>query len=216
MSTVALMQARPPFVRFEMGSIEDRDASIAAGRYMAQDCAFAYITPSGSKDVHVARAEEWLRDLNAKANKPEPEYNPQWAQHFNTLYERWKNGAELPAFGTPIRTWPLLSPAQVKKLIDINVTTVEDLAAANEPTLVRIGMGAQELKAKAVKFLEVADSGKTAAQLAAQDIVIEGQARQLDEQNKLIAALNARLDALEATPRQRAPKRQDTDDDPVK
>ena len=44
-----IMQARPPYVQFEMRAVEDRQASIDAGHYVAKDVAYAIITPAGSR-----------------------------------------------------------------------------------------------------------------------------------------------------------------------
>ena len=72
------------------------------------------------------------------------------------MYERWKNGQEMPLNGTPIKTWSAISPAQIKNLIAIGILTVEDLANVNGEGLTRIGMGGQNLKKMATNWLETA------------------------------------------------------------
>jgi predicted RecB family nuclease len=58
-------------------------------------------------------------------------------------------------------------PAQIKTLLDINVRTVEELAAANEETLNRVGMGGRALKQKAIIWLE---SSKRSAESLTEEV----------------------------------------------
>jgi hypothetical protein len=68
---------------------------------------------------------------------------------YQQALENYKQSRETPEQGIAIKDWPGASPAQIKTLLDINVRTVEELAAANEETLMRIGMGGRALKQKA-------------------------------------------------------------------
>lgn len=192
---IGLMQERPPFIRFEIGTVEDRNASIEAGRYIARDIEMVFITPAGSKDVVEREATQWLNEVRQKARQSPPMYNPQWVAHFDAVYKAWKDGQELPVNGTPIRTWSVLSPAQIQNLVSARVLTVEDLAAANEETLRTIGMGSRDLKAKALAFLEQArDGGAIVAKVAAQEVELETLREKVEEQSRIIAQLMADLD----------------------
>jgi hypothetical protein len=197
--SIGLMQERPPFIRFTTDTVEDRNASLQAGRYIAKDVDIVNITPAGSKDVVVRDAKEWLTDIKDRARKNPPEYNPAWAQHFEASYATWKEGNEIPTYGTPIRTWPVVSPAQVTNLVGLKVMTVEDLAVANEETLRHLGMGARDLKAKAIAWLASAkDTGVSVQRVADLETKVEALLSQSEQKDDLIAELTAKLAAQSA------------------
>lgn len=157
---------RPPYVRFEARAEEDREASIKAGHYVARNVDYALITPQGTKDVVERVATEWLEQLREKAMKQE--YPADWARHFEASYAQWKETNTIPEHGTPIKGWQLLSPAQQSQVLAANIRTVEDLAAANEAGIMRMGMGGRDLKQKAQSWLDAAaDKGGLAAKNAA-------------------------------------------------
>lgn len=171
---------RPPYVAFETRAIEDRNASIEAGHYVAHDVDYVVITPAGSKDQIERIAEEWLAQIRKQS--AEGKYNPVWVQHFEAVYRQWKETNTIPDNGTSIKAWPLLSPAQSATVLAANIRTVEDLAAANEDCIRRLGMGGRDLKAKAVAWLESAkDHGKVAAENAALKLELEALRLQVSE-----------------------------------
>lgn len=201
---IGLMEERPPFVQFELREEEDRTQSIECGRYMAKSVAYALIMPAGTRDTVERVAEDWLADIAAKSRQQPPAFPPDWARGFAEMYRLWKEGEAMPQTGTPIKTWPVISPAQAKNLISARVYTVEDLAAANEDTLRMAGMGARELKSKAQTWLEEArGAGAAVAKVAAQQVQIETLQQQLQESQAAIAELNARLAALAPEPKRR-------------
>jgi hypothetical protein len=157
-------QVRPPYVTFEVRSVEDRAASMAAGHFVGKDVNYAIVTPSGSKDRIEKIAEEWLDGM---AEGVRQERIPgEWLEAYTRKYKIWRETREVPEDGTPIMSWPALSPSQAKAILDANVRTLEDLVAANESTLAAIGMGARALKEKAKAWLDSADTtGKTAEEL---------------------------------------------------
>lgn len=159
-------EARPPFVTFEMKAEEDRAASIEAGYYKTKDVAYALITPQGSKDRIEREVTSWLAGMRQSVQ--EGRFPQEWLRNFEENYKAWKEGRELPLNGTPLLTWPVASPSQVKAVIDMGIRTVEDLASANEEAIMRIGMGGRALKDKAVSWLKAASStGKVTEELAA-------------------------------------------------
>lgn len=178
---VGKMDERPPYVAWERLPVEDREASLAAGRYQAKDVDHAVITPAGSKDRIYREVTSWFDHLHQQVN--EGRYNPVWLDAFRKSYEAWKNGEDLPVNGTPIKTWGAISPAQVKTLINADVRTVEDLSQANEQTLVRIGLGARSLKDTAARWL-AENGGK-------QEELVKAQATINDLQERL-----ARMEAM--------------------
>lgn len=187
---IQVAQERPPYVVFEIRAIEDREATLASGHFVAKDVDYAIITPAGSKDRIERVADEWFKKLEDDLRNER--INPQWVTHFRESYKAWKAGMELPETGTPIVRWPAVSPAQVAALLNANVRTVEDLAAANESTITQIGMGGRSLKQRAEAWLQSsADTGKVAEEVAS----LRQAKEELKTQNE---ALLKRLAALEA------------------
>lgn len=186
---------RPPYVSFETKSIEDRAASIEAGLYKTRDVDFANVTPQGSKDRIERNVAEWFEALETQV--AQGRFKREWLTGFRESYKAWKDGRELPLNGTPILTWPVLSPSQVKSTLDAQVRTVEDLATANEETIARIGMGGRALKDKAVSWLSAASgNGKVTEELSALRVKNEAaEARNvlLEKQVKELAAKVAAL-----------------------
>lgn len=163
------LQERPPFVRFETKSFEDREASLKAGHYVGNDVDFAYITPAGSKDIIERNVQEWFEMLRGQVTQ---ERMPaEWADHFFRLYEGFKAGKEPPVNGTPVLNWPGLSPSQVKQLLSLHLRAVEDVAQMNEETIARLGMGGRALKDRAIAWLAAAkDIGVVAEASAAMQV----------------------------------------------
>lgn len=187
--------ARPPFVEFEVRAEEDRAATVEEGHYVAKDVHYALITPMGSKDRIERKVSEWLTMLEEQV--AEGRFEATWLDQYKGAYAAWQKGQDLPETGTPIRTWPALSPSQVKSILSAHIRTVEDLAVANEETLHRIGMGARALKERAIQWLGAAQStGKAAEQIAAlqvanNDLVARNEALQAQ-----LAALAQQVEAL--------------------
>lgn len=153
---------RPPYVVFEQRAVEDRIATIANGHYTTKDVDFAIITRPGSRDSHEKEAEVWLRELGEKArlgNAPVA-----WYSAFEAAYAMWKKGLDTPLNGTPIKGWPVLSPAAQENLIRAGFLTLEDLAATADNQLSNIGTGALSYKLKAVAWLEQASSKGVASE----------------------------------------------------
>ncbi len=134
--------------------------------------------------------------MTRKSRQSPPLYNPEWARAHAEAYKAWKEGQTIPESGTPIKTWPVISPAQAKNLVTARIYTVEDLAAANEDTLRLAGMGARELKAKAIAWIEQATgAGTLVAKLAAQDAKPEDQAAQIASLLEANKAMQAQLES---------------------
>lgn len=145
-------KTRPAYVRFEKVPTEDRAASIQAGRTVMKDVDYVVITAVGTKDEVPRECSSWLPYIKQQVQEgrlPAAHY-----EHYVRSYEAWKKNEELPVDGTPLKVWPVITPAQLKNCLAANVRTVEDLAAINAEATQRIGMGAQELKLKAVTWLK--------------------------------------------------------------
>ena len=182
-------QPRPPYVTFELRPEEDRAQTIETGSYVAVDVAYAIITPQGSKDRIERKVSEWFPQLDQQV--AEGRIPPEWVRNFKEGYKGWLAGNEVPEHGHPVKNWPAASPAQVKTLITAGLRTVEDVAAANEEAIMRLGMGGRALKQRAEEWLRTASSGRKAEEFAALRVKNEA----LEASN---ADLRMRLEALEA------------------
>lgn len=162
------------YVEFEQRAIEDRDASIAAGHYVAKDIEYAKITPPGGNLVVEREVDAELRER----------YAPQ--------YDAWKKGLESPIEGSSLRDWPPASPAWIATLSAMHVYTVEDLARLSEPGIQRLGIGARAMQQKARTWLDAADSqGKVAEEVAALTAKMDDVTAELDrlrEENESLKA----------------------------
>ena len=186
--TPSIAEARPPYVTFEVRAVEDRAATIATGHYVAKDVHFVCITPQGSRDRIERIASEWFEHLESQVR--EGRLPDSWLSHFRAAYKAFCDGCEAPVSGTAVTNWTSASPAQIKQLISAGVRTVEDLAAANEESLRRIGMGGRALKQRAVDWLTAAaGTGKLVEEMT----VLRAANFDLTEQN---AALASRVDEL--------------------
>lgn len=170
-------ESRPPYVMYETRAVEDRAATIEAGYYKTKDVDFAIITPQGSKDRVERNVSDWFEQLTQQVQ--EQRFKQEWLSAFRGSYSAWKEGREIPANGTSVMNWPVLSPSQVKQLLDAKIRTVEDLSVANEESLSRLGMGGRNLKEKAVSWLASASgNGKVTEEIAALKVSLEAaQAR---------------------------------------
>ncbi len=188
---------RPPYVAFERRAVEDRTESEKAGRFMTRDVDFVVVTRPGSRDTVEKEAEVWVREIEEKSRSRsgQPSQVPStWGPAFREAYKLWKSGEELPTSGTPIKGWPLLSPAAQKDVINAGIRTVEDLAALPDNELSQIGIGAVSFKQKAAAWLTAADgTGKAAAEISTLSSKVEQLAALAKEQADEIKSLRARL-----------------------
>lgn len=187
-------EARPPFVRFEVRAIEDREATVEQGHYVAKDVVFALVTPVGSKDTVEKVADDWLANIQEGVKQERiPDF---WYTAYKRALDEFRQGREVPVDGTPITDCAIFSPAQTRLLQDINVLTVENMAEANEETVQRIGMGGRALKQRAQAWLDSSDKGKSAGQLDK----LRQENKELKERDKereaQLAKLSAQVEAL--------------------
>lgn len=170
---------QPAYVRFERRAVEDKAATKASndGTVKYKDIDYALVTPPYSRDVHEQKVDVWLGQMKREASNGRLPH--EWCDRYEEAYRRWKAGEEMPLDGTPIKGWPVISPAQQKTIIALNILTVESLAAANDEGCRRIGMGAVELKNKANAWLKQAkDKGPLTIENAAlKDEVVSLKAR---------------------------------------
>jgi len=192
----------PPHVTFEKRPVEDRAASIEAGHYVAVDVDYAIITPRGGKDRVEKPYAEWIKQQESMAMGEDARIPAQWVDAWKRMYSQWKAGEEMTEDGTPIKSWPVASPAQIRNLLNLNVTTVEQLAHANTEVLTRLGMGGVALKEKAQRWLaEAASTGRSVEEITA----LKGENRMLKERLEAVEKLLAEANLTSKAVKESAP-----------
>lgn len=172
--SVSIAQSRRPLAIFEYSD---------NGQFI-----IAKIMQHGDKfSVTEKNAEEWLAHISQEALQGR--YDPAWVTQFKLEYEAFQKGNELPREGTPIRTWGAITREQQTRLISMNITTVEDLAAFPDAGLGNLGLDGRVLRDLAKNTLEKGDD------LAKRLADAEQANREKDAQLK---RLEDRLAAIEA------------------
>lgn len=195
MSLLNNENARPPYVRFTLKAVEDRNATIESGMYMTKDVEYALISPIGSKDCIEVEASSYIKRLAEDVRGGR--FKQEWLTDIKSSYAAWKEGLEIPENGTSLLNWPLLSPSQRNLLIGIHVRTVEDLASATEETITRIGMGGRALKEKAKEWLRAAtEGGKQASEITALKLQLDSEREKNKQLAEALQNLQAQVDQL--------------------
>ena len=108
------------------------------------------------------------------------------------FYERWLDGQEDPVDGTPLDVCAFIPPALVGHLKNLLIKTAEDLAAATDGDLERIGMGARGWREKARSYIASkgdSDQAVVNAELKDENKQLRDQLEDLTEQvNSLVNA----------------------------
>ena len=178
--TVGGASIRPPYVRFKRVAVRDHAKSTDAGYEVTRDEDFACITPPGSRDCVEKVATEWLKEIEAKSRNGDQGWPFEFVQGFRMAYEQYLQQNEMPPMGTPVRGFPLLQPSEQQRCLSASILTVEDLAAANEQSLSRIGMGARAMSEKASTWLRSRDDGS--AKVASENVNLRAENDRLKDQ----------------------------------
>ena len=120
----------PPKVEFETRYFEDRDATLEAMEFVGIPKDIIRIMPAGSKDVIEKLWEDWYAQRMQDAQNERFPY--EWLKKIKEQYDAWKNDTPVPQLGTLIKTWKHATPRDKAAMEAINITTVEELAVANE------------------------------------------------------------------------------------
>ena len=190
---VAMLSTAPqmPHLFFDEKSVEDRTASIAENRLIMKSVDIVTIRQPGAKDDVEKEALPWLESLHQNAN-----WAPEWVERAKSMHRQWKSGQEITQVGTHVRMWPPVSKAEADMLIAAGVRTVEELSAANEQIIGRIGIGGRDLKNRAIAWMDsAAKDGRGAEELNALRVQNEAQSKQIadlmQKMNQLLAAVPA-------------------------
>lgn len=180
-------EVRPPYVTFESRELEDRNATIETGHMTFREVDYAVITPAGSKDQVERVAEDWLKMIDEQSRQGR--FPAAWVEHYRLAYRRWKDGQEVPLNGKSLADWPPVTKAFYNTLRQIGIHTVEDLAAANEETIQRLGMGGRALVERAKSYVST-DLSKP-EKFHQLEVANKDLTQQVEELTKTVAALQA-------------------------
>jgi uncharacterized coiled-coil protein SlyX len=140
-------------------------------------------------DSIIYELDKWLNSV-IPSELNSGRLHPDIAEYYRKAAKRFREGQEIPVEGTPIKTWPVLTPAQAETVLGIHVRTVEELANLADDGVRRLGMGGIDLKNKAKAWLAAAsDKGKLTHEMAALQ-------KKSEFQESTIATLQAQLDEL--------------------
>lgn len=152
-------------VKFYTKSVENKSESAKQGRPVFREREYIDIKIPGSRDGAARPAT--YRDK----------------QRFPKHYAAFKQRTSAPAEGTPLLEWGPISQSMAMEMAFHNVKTVEQLAEMSD-TLCQQFMGAQNFKAKAVRYLERMKEEVTVdhlqAELASRDKMLEEMQDQID------------------------------------
>ena len=170
-------------VKFFTKTVPDTDASKKEARAIFKDVEYVDIRVAGSRSSHVCRP--------ARHND---------IQRFPKHYEAFKQRKEMPIEGTPLVEWPQISRSQAEELAFLNVKTVEQLSVMAD-NLAAQRMGGYDLKARAIKWLELADAVKDPLETVEKLEAAEKRADAAEERANVLEAslqqLEARLNAMD-------------------
>jgi len=131
-------------------------------------------------------------DTTKKVVRPVKDYDhdgsPTDAQRFPQQWERFKKGEEQSADGWRLREWPAMSRSLCKTLEQMNIFTVEHLAALTDTGL--SFLGAREWREKAKAALALASNSAAATKFAAEN---EHLKNELDSLRSTVSQLSDQL-----------------------
>ena len=137
------------YVEFYVEAIEDQEETVKQGRPIYRDVEMTSIRILGDNKTHV------VRPVDLKGSGSAPPDNIRWPHQ----WAAFKSQQVVPQVGTPITEWPPCSKSQAMTLKTLNIHTVEALAQVSDTNLGNIGMGARDLRDKAIAYLDQAKDG---------------------------------------------------------
>lgn len=180
MTGISISKERRPLAMFEYAD---------HGRFV-----IAKIMQHGDKfSVTEKNADEWLAHIKQEALGGR--YDASWVAQFELEYAAFLKGNELPREGTPIRTWGAITREQGTRLIAMNITTVEDLAASPDSSLGNIGLDGRYLRdlAKSTMASKTEEGAMNAKKIADLEQSDRDNKETIKRMEGMIAELKAQL-----------------------
>lgn len=190
---VSKQSEQAPFIEFILDSEEDREATLkSGGKLMMRDVHIVQLRQRGATDFATVKVSDWLAQAHRDSNAGrQPEH---WASEWEKAYEKWKadmDGENIT--GHDLRKWPGVSKAQLHNLRQTGIITVEDVSRMTDAVVDRMGMGARALRSRAQAWLEQANGESRAEEVAQARDTIKAQASQIEDLQKQVTEINARL-----------------------
>lgn len=193
---IAVQKGGRPHIRFEMRSAEDRNASIEVGHKVYKDIVWVIITPPGGKDVVENHADLWMTNIRDRSQVGQ--YDPEWVEAFAKMLAMFKAGLEMPEDGTPLRMCTtLFTPAEIQNCLGANISSLEQLAGANEEALGRIGMGARALKLRAEEAVKLGEGKEGAMKVEALTIENSELKSKVDALTQIVHEMREQLATMQ-------------------
>jgi hypothetical protein len=137
-------------------------------------------------------AEKYEReDEIPKLKKFEPEIYA-WME---PLYKGWLENNKIDRPGLPLESWPAITKGQIRACHDLGLHVVEDIGTATDTIRQKLGMGANDLIAKAKAWMANKDQSATANKVAELEAVVAKLTEALEEER---AARKAKSKTKEA------------------
>jgi hypothetical protein len=174
--------------RFFMHPVQDKAASLEAGRPIFEEVPYIVIRIPGDKTSEIKRPIRF-GDTTAHDNNK-----------FAREYEAFKLGNEQSLLGTPLSEWGAITRSQVKEMEHFHIRTVEQLSEMPDSTLGNF-RGITSIREKARNYIAAAKGEapmlKMQEELAERDVAMKAMQAQI---NELVSELG---DTKEVTPKKR-------------
>lgn len=184
-----MAEKRSVHARFFLEGILNEAETEKQGRPIYNDVEMCEITSPGDRltRLHIPALEKslYIRDENGARHISR-------AEMFHEEYAAFKRGEARASVGTPLEAWPILTKSRVLELKGLGFLSVDDVAAASDSVLQRMGMGSRELREQARAYIDAAKGGAEtqamAARIAQLEAMIERLAGRVDVAHAPVAA----------------------------
>lgn len=202
-----MSDARRPFIKFEVVTVEDRQTMAATGQHAFKDVDYIVIIPHGSEGKTELREEYnfWVEKMQRQIGPVrapggdtgtpfvvESRFPREWLDEIIKGYKAWKEGKELPLDGTALQQWGVLPPAMLQTFLAQHIRTIEELAEASDEAINPCGMGSRLYRNHAVAWVKLNKEG-TVTRTAAEVTALRAENAEL---KATIGSLSEKLDSL--------------------
>lgn len=157
------------FVEFDLHPVRNAEKSAAEGRPIYDEAEYIKITVPGDKNNIVHRP-----------------VRPSDKQEFSAEYRRFKAGEEMQQSGTPLKSWPGISRAEVEELAFFNVRTVEQLAEMSDGNARNLGP-VMAMRQRARDFIAAAKGNAPLEQVRAENEALKNRLEAMERQMSQLA-----------------------------
>lgn len=155
-----------------------------------------FVRPHGSKDEYGYDAEECIGNWERQANMAEPLMDKEFVSVFRRNYEAFKSGRAPVVNGTSIENWDEIPLPMRSHLVQNGVSSVEQLASANEQMMAQIGPAGRALKNRATEWLDNhhrVEMKVVQAQASVTNEIVKAQAEAISDLKDMVSMLLAEV-----------------------